>query len=369
MHIKPFQAVYPNLDYVTSPDSFFNSVREEYPEYAGNGFFTKTAQEAIFIYRIKTPERHYTGLVACTDIRDYLEGHIKEHEHTLPAKEQQQIQLMLRRKAAIKPVLLAYKRVEAISNWIEAYIIRRSPFFEVETEEAGEHHFLWEVRDGQAIRDIQSLFEQYVPWSYIADGHHRTSTTALLHGRPMMGKQKSDFSLLLCALFPSSDIDILDFNRVVYGLNGLSKTAFMAHISRYFEIGFLDEPGKPSEKHQLTMYFNREWYSLRWKENILDQYAGEEVVLDAMLLDDCVLANVLGVEDVRTDQRILYVEGPRGVEGILQAVSKGEEGVAFCLFPVKLEELMRVADAGKAMPPKSTWIEPRMKNGLLVREY
>lgn len=369
MHIRPFQAVYPNLEYITSADSFFNSVREEYLEYYHSGFFTKTAQEALFIYRIKGISRQYTGLIACADIRDYLNGDIKQHEHTLAAKEQQQMQLMLRRHAAVKPILLAYKRVEAISDWIEAYIIRRKPFFEVESEEAGERHLLWEVCDGQAIRELQDLFEQHVPCSYIADGHHRTSTTSIMYSKTLEGKHRGDYHMLLCALFPSSDIDVLDFNRVVYGLNGLSDTAFMANIAQYFEIGFLGGPAKPGQKHEITMLVNREWYRLRWKKHILEEYREEEVVLDAMLLDDKVLGNVLGVEDIRTNQRILYVEGPRGLEGIQQAVSKGEEAVAFCLYPVQLKELMKVADAGKFMPPKSTWVEPRMKNGLIVQEY
>ncbi len=369
MRIQPFQAVYPDLDYITSADSFFNSAREEYLEYYKSGFFTKTAGEALFIYRIKGASRQYTGLVGCADIRDYLEGKIKQHEHTLAAKEQQQMQLMLRRRAAIKPVLLAYDRVEAISNWFEAYIAHRDTFFEVKSEESGEYHLLWEVRDGRAIRELQDLFEQHVPCSYIADGHHRTSTTSIMYRKSLNGRHKGDYHLLLCALFPSSDIDILDFNRVVYGLNGLSYSAFMAHISRHFEISFLDSPRKPSRKHELTMLANREWYSLRWKEQALAEYQNEVAVLDAMMLDEKILRNVLGIGEIRENQRLLYVEGPRGLEGIQQAVSKGEESVAFCLFPVQLEELMKVADSGKVMPPKSTWIEPRMKNGLIVQEY
>lgn len=369
MRIKPFQAVYPDLDYITSADSFFDSAREEYAEYFNSGFFTKTAGEALFIYRIKGTSRQYTGLAACADIRDYLEGRIKQHEHTLPAKEQQQMQLMLRRRAAIKPILLAYNRVEAISEWIEAYIAHRDIFLEVNFEGPKECHQLWEVRDGKAIRELQDLFEQHVPCTYIADGHHRTSTTSLLYRKSKAGKHRGDYHLLLCALFPSSDIDILDFNRVVYGLNGLSYSAFMAHISQYFDIGFLDTPRKPVRKHELTMLANREWYSLRWKEQALAEYQNEVAVLDARLLDEKILWNILGIEEVRDNQRILYVEGPRGLEGIQQAVSTGEEAVAFCLYPVRLEELMKVADSGKVMPPKSTWIEPRMKNGLIVQEY
>lgn len=368
MHIKPFQAVYPNLDYVTSADSFFNAVREEYNEYYKSGFFTKTAQEALFIYRIQGKERAYTGLVACADIRDYLDGNIRQHEHTLAAKEQQQMQLMLRRRAAVKPVLLAYPPVEAISQWVESYIARHSPFFEVGSGESQEHHSLWEVRDGRSIREIQGLFGQHVPCTYIADGHHRTTTTALMYSKALEGKHQGDYQLLLCTLFPTSDIEILDFNRVVYGLNGLSPSAFMAHLSHYFEIGFLDGPQKPSQKHEATLFFNREWYRLRWKERILLEYPDEEVILDAMLLDEKVLGKILGIEDVRTDQRILYVEGPKGLEGIMQAVSKGEEAAAFCLYPVQMKELMMVADIGKALPPKSTWFEPRMKNGLIVKE-
>ncbi len=369
MHIKPFQAVYPKQDYITSPDSFFNSVREDYSEYYNSGFFTKTAQEGLYLYHIKGPARQYSGLIACPVIRDYLDGSIRHHEHTLAAREQQQMHLMLRRGAAVKPVLLAYPRVEAISRWAEAYTRSNDPFFIIESENGKEQHTLWEVRDGWASREIQGLFEQHVPFTYIAGGHHRTTTTVRMYNKALEGKHQGDYHLLLCALFPSSDIDILDFNRVVFGLNGLSPSAFMAHIARYFEIGFLSEPQKPARKHDITMLFNREWYQLRWKERILLEYPDEEAVLDAMLLDEKILGGILAIEDVRTDQRILYVEGPKGLEGIQQAVARGEEAVAFCLYPVCLEELMAVADAGKVLPPKSTWFEPRMKNGLIVKEF
>ncbi len=369
MHIKPFQAVFPDLDYITSPDSFFESVRAEYNDYYDSGFFTKASQEALYVYQIKGESRQYTGLVACADIRDFLDGSIRQHEHTLAAKEQKQMQLMFRRKAAVKPVLLTYPRVDAISHWAEAYAAANAPFLEVPFEEQQQRHCFWEIRDGQGIREIQMLFETHLPHAYIADGHHRTSTTALLYERMLEGKLQGHYQLLLCAFFPSSDIDILDFNRVINGLDGLTLTAFMAHIAHYFEIHFLEEPQKPAKKHEITMFVNREWYLLRWKEWVLLEYADEVAILDALLLDDKILGEILGIADVRTDERIQYIEGPKGLEGVRQQTLKAEEAVGFCLYPVQLEELMVTADAGRVLPPKSTWFEPRMKNGLIVQEY
>ncbi len=369
MRILPFQAVYPNFDYIASPETFFGTVKYEYPEYKKSGFFKKTAQEAIYIYRIEVQHRSYTGLVACSDIRDYLDDNIKKHENTLATKEQQQMHLMISRNATVKPVLLTYHDVPEISQLIKNYIKDHPSFYSVDFLKSNQKHTFWEVSDGNTIQALQNLFKTKVSKTYIADGHHRSSTTALMHKRLKKKKGSKNYSLLLSAFFSADQLDIHDYNRVVEGLSEHSLTKFMASISNLCDIEILDGPAKPKEKHELVMFVNREWFRLRWRSTVLEGYQDNDLVLDASMLDELVLRDILGITDIRTDNRIKYVEGPKGLEEVRSRAIKNENRVAFCLYPVSLLDLMKVADLGKTLPPKSTWFEPRIKNGLIVQEY
>jgi uncharacterized protein (DUF1015 family) len=369
MHIEPFQAVYPRLEYITAIDSFFGAIKAEYNEYNEGGFFKKANREALYIYRIRRIGRTYTGIIACTDIRDFLDGNIRKHEHTLAAKEQKQLQLMLRRKAAVKPVLLTYDAVPAINEFIADYMQRKKPFLDLMLDEEQTQHTLWKIKSEESIHFLQQQFEQHVSHTYIADGHHRTSTSALMYHRHLNGKLNGDFHLLLCALFTTENIDIQSFNRVVSGFGELSAAGFMARIAQYFDIDILTAAEWPRQKHELTMYVHQEWYRLRWKPEVLNEYENEAAVLDAAVLDDKVLKGILGIQDVRTDQRIKYVEGPKGLGVMEKYTDKEKDAVAFSLYPIHLSEIIKVADASKVLPPKSTWFEPRMKNGLIVQEF
>ncbi len=369
MRIKPFQAVYPNLDYVTSSDAFFARVKYEYPEYKKNAFFDKTAQEAIYIYEIETLHRRFTGLVACSDIEDYYDGNIKKHENTIAAKEQQQMELMISRDAVVKPVLLTYKGVEEIDKMIHRYKSKNDFFYETSFLEEQQTHRFWEVRDGGLIDRFQQLFAEKVKKTYIADGHHRCSTLALMHKRLMKKHGESRFNVILSAFFPKDQLEVHDFNRIVQGLNDNSLTTFMVKISQLFDIEILNMPRKPSQKHEIVMFLNREWFKLTWKKEVLDSYKKTPVLLDASMLDEKVMKWILGIEDVRTDNRVKYVEGVKGLEDFRMKTLRHEESVGFCLYPVELNDLIKVADMGKTMPPKSTWFEPRMKNGLIVQEF
>lgn len=369
MHIKPFQASYPRLEFITAPDSFLASVKEEYVEYVQGGFFQQTSRESLYIYQIRTPRRHYTGLVACVDIRDYLSGHIRRHEQTLPDQEQKQMQLMLRRKSAVKPVLMTYRQVGRIEEWLNAYLRRRDPFFSVSLPGEDQEHHIWEVAEPHAIEELQRLFREQVPDTYIADGHHRTSTTALMYEHHIAEGAGEDYSQLLSAFFPSNQLEILEFNRVVEALDECSPTWFMARIAQLFDIEILAVPEKPRAKHEIVMLINREWYRLRWKPEVLAEYRDHPVILDAVLLNEKVLQGIFSIDEERTDDRIEYVEGPRGLDGLRQKVVKNDYRVGFCLYPIQLDDFFRLVDTGEMMPPKSTWFEPRMKNGLIMKSY
>lgn len=368
MRIKPFQAVYPNFDYITSVDGFFGSVKEQYPGYRKSGLFKKASQEALYIYRISGKDYSYIGIIAGADIRDYAEGKIKKHENTLSDKEQQQMHLMMSRNAVVKPVLLTYPDVPEISSLIKSFTLSNEAFYSARFEKSNELHTLWEVKEGQLIQQFENLFREKVPAVYIADGHHRCSTTSLMYNRLSPKNKEGNCGILLSAFFPASELEIHDYNRVVDGLSDTTLTNFMARLSQLFDIEIMDAPCKPQIKHEIAMFVNKEWYMLRWKPAILKDYEKEEVLLDVSLLDEKVVSAILGIQDVRTDTRIKYIEGPKGVEEVRSRTARSENKVGFILYPATLDDLLRTADANKTMPPKSTWFEPRMKNGLVVLE-
>jgi len=369
MRIKPFQAIFPNVELITSADHFFSAVKADYAEYFKSGFFHKSSREGFYIYQITTPMRTFAGLIASVDIRDYLQGKIKKHENTIAAQEQQQMHYMLQRHAQLKPVILTYRKVEEIENLLKKSLSTARPVLKLFLDKNQEQHSFWEVTEGQIIRQIKDLFQEQVPLTYIADGHHRSSTTALMYRRYGRRKTEPRFNSLLAAFFPTDELEIHDFNRVIVGLNELTPAIFMAKISQLFDIELLKEARKPARKHEITMYLEREWYQLCWKKSILEEFKKEPVLLDVHLLNDKVLHGILGIRDVRRDIRLKYVEGPKGLEGVKEKTLKTENRLAFCLYPVTMSDFLSIADAGNVLPPKSTWFEPRFKNGLIVQEY
>ena len=368
MTIRPFQAVYPNTDYIASNDAFFGTVKEEYVSYKKSGFYIKASQESVYIYRIQTKHRSHTGLVACTDINEYLNGNIKKHENTLSAGEQRQMYMMMNRKSIVKPVLLIHPRVKKLNDLFEKYIKEHEPFYTIHFESENTKHMLWEVSDGDAIEKIQQLFDNKIPETYIADGHHRCSATALLYTRLKKKKKVNPYETILTAFFPEDQLEIYDYNRIVDALEEVSLTQFMAKLSKLFYIDFLEKPAKPKCKHEITMFLNKEWFLLKWKPSVLKKYKNQKIVLDASLLDEKVLKDILGIKDVKTDVRMKYISGIEGLKSLIKKTQKLETRVAFCLYPAQMSDLLTTADEGGVMPPKSTWFEPRMKNGLIVQE-
>ncbi len=369
MTIKPFQAVYPNLDYVASSDAFFGTVKYDYSEYMKSGFFHKFPKEGLYIYQIEQNGKKYTGIIGGASIQDFYDGKIKKHENTLAIKEQQQIHLLISRGATVKPVLLIYPGVSEIDQFLKDYISKNDVFFSTVFEAENSKHSFWQICGKDDIEKVQDLFERKISVTYIADGHHRTTTAALMHERAEQKKAPNDFDKLLSVFFSVDQLDVHDYNRVIEGYNDLSLTRLIVALSGIFEIEIQETPEKPKAKHELTMVIGKEFFKLRWKKEILEKHKGNGPLLDASLLDDLVLKNVLGIKDSRTDDRMKYVEGTKGLKGIKKAMKGNEELIAFALYPVAVEELMEIADNGKTMPPKSTWFEPRIKNGLIVLEF
>jgi uncharacterized protein (DUF1015 family) len=361
MKILPFKASYPNLEKVPHTNAFFETVKFQYKEYADEGMFDVSDEEAMYIYRITDKDGNKkTGLVTCTDISEYFDGNIKKHEKTILTNESKQSELLLKRGAAIKPVLLIYESVSEINELINKCLDVIKKFYVITIDD--EKHCFWQVSDAETIAKFQELFEEEVPQAYIADGHHRSATFAEQHKKTPTAKT----SKMLCAYFPERDVTIKEFNRVVSDLNGMSSDDFLMQLTKLFKIKILKRGEKPYTKFEYTMYLEGRWFAMYWRKSELKEFAKGLVLLDVHLLNEKILKPMFGVKNISTDPRVTYVEADKSIEYIEKICP--EEGVAFCLYPVEMEDLLEISDSDGIMPPKSTYFEPRMKNGLLVYE-
>ncbi len=367
--IKPFQAIKPELDEITSPDVFFGEVKKNYPEFYKAGFFNRMSSESLYIYQIKSEGHTQTGLICRIPVKEYLNGDVVKHEHTLAAKEQKMLLLTLERQAMVKPVLLTYPEVGEIEKKLQQHIKDLEPTYEIHFDAENQLHVFYAVTDGKSILELQELFEQHVPKTYVADGHHRLATSALLHKRMKKKKMPPEtYNYILCGLFPTNELEIHDYNRIVE-IDSFSPMVLMALLSRKFNIQLLDEPRKPKGKHEIVMVVGEEWFSLVWRAKILKKYSSTLETLDVNLLNQEVLSNIFSVADITTDRRVGYIEGPKGIEGIQEKIAGNEKAAAFILPPLTWDEFLEITNAGITLPPKSTWFEPRMKNGVIIYGY
>lgn len=373
MHIKPFEATFPIFDRIPTPDTFCAEAKNAFLDYLRNGWLQSTGRQALYIYQIDNGHRRHTGLVALNDVRDFFSGKVKKHEKTLNEREKRQMELFLRWGAILKPVLLTYPPVAGIHDWLQAFTATHPPLFETYFENDHQTHRVWMADDPAGIEHLQALFLSKVPAVYIADGHHRTSTLALLHQQLRDQYPKLDFDHLFCAFFATDQLDILDYNRVVEGLNGHSHPAFLDCLGKIATLEPIENPRKPRRKFELKILLDEQWYRLHWKPEAIEAFARRRapghppVVLDVDLLNELVLHQILGIRDVRTDARIVYVEGSKGLKGIRKAVRAGAARVGFALHPVSFADMMGIADADQSLPPKSTYFEPRLKSGMLIK--
>jgi uncharacterized protein (DUF1015 family) len=366
MKIRSFSAMRPNLEKVPRSNDFFDTVKFRYHDYAAEGLFEPTDAEAMYIYQIKTVEGwKFTGIVACTDIAEYRDGKLKKHEKTILSSEDLQGKLLETRGAAIKPILLTYPAVEPLDELIADYMGRHRKYFVMEL--GGEKHRFWQITEGLVLKKVRQIFETRIPHAYIADGHHRSASFAALNERAPNDKNDK----LLCAFFPDHELKINAFHRLISHHNGLSNDDFLTKIETVCNVMPLNKAALPTRKFEMTLRLNDgRWFKLMWKREILADFAEGLVHLDVHLLNEKILKPILGVKNIRTDERLKYIEGTKSLQSIEKTASGAAytEGSLFCLFPVSFPDLKAVVDDAGVMPPKSTFFEPRMKNGLLVYE-
>ncbi len=325
-----------------------------------NGILIKEDKPCYYIYQLVMNGRSQTGLVCASSVDDYFNDVIKKHEFTRPEKEKDRIDHMLAIRAQTGNVFLAYRDVKELNALINDWKTSNKPVYDFIAAD-GIKHTIWIVDMEIAVRTITQLFKENVPLTYIADGHHRAASAA------KVSKQLSDSAdakYFLTTIFPASQLAILDYNRVVKDLNGLTAEKLLGNLQEDFYITLSTEPVKPSQLHEFGMYLDGKWYILTSRANT---YTTDPIgVLDITILSNNVLKKFLDIKDQRTDKRIDFVGGIRGLEELEKRVNSGEMKVAFSLYPVTIEQLFDIADSGNVMPPKSTWFEPKLRDGLLT---
>jgi uncharacterized protein (DUF1015 family) len=319
----------------------------------------KESKPCYYIYQLIMEGRAQTGLVCVSSIEDYNNDIIKKHEFTRPEKEQDRINHIKTSGAQTGNVFLAYRNQASIDALIDKWKTTKTPVYDF-TAEDGIQHTVWAVSDTAVIDQITNLFETEVPCTYIADGHHRAASAA----KVKLAAPES-VNYFLTTLFPSNQLHIMDYNRVVKDLNGLSAEQFLEALKESFEVDTHEGAYKPTHLHSFGMYLNKNWYVLKAKPGTYND-ADPIGVLDVTILSNNILSKILGIVDQRTDKRIDFVGGIRGLAELEKRVDSGEMAVAISLYPVTIDQLFNIADAGEVMPPKSTWFEPKLRDGLLT---
>ncbi len=325
------------------------------------GVLIRDTEPHYYVYRLKMGEHMQTGIVVAASVADYDTNRVRKHEFTRPDKEDDRVRQIEALNAQTGPVLMAYKADDAVDSILES-AAAGAPLYDV-TADDGIQHTLWRIADAASIDRLTLLFDA-MPALYIADGHHRSAAASRV-AAARRGKNKNDAAeYFLAVAFPHDQMRIFDYNRVIKDLNGLSKDAFLAKIVERFDVTPAAAQVKPDKPTRFGMYMDGTWYRLDMKPTFVP--AHDPVArLDVSLLQDNLIAPVLGIADPRRDKRIDFVGGIRGLGELEKRVNSGEMRVAFSLHPTTLEQLMAVADAGQVMPPKSTWFEPKLADGLV----
>lgn len=345
-------------------DAVYQRAKENLDAFLQRNVLFRESKPCYYIYQLVMNGRTQTGLVATSSIKDYEQGIIKKHEFTRPEKENDRIRHIKVTGAQTGNVFLAYRDVAAINELIARWKTDKNPVYEFVADD-GVQHSIWVINDDAVIKNITTLFKEQVPCTYIADGHHRAASAAKVKAslEPPVPRAAQYF---LTTLFPASELAIMDYNRVVTDLNGHTPETFLKALEADFTVTEAGkEPVKPTALHHMGMYLGGNWYQLVAKEGTFN--TNDPIgVLDVSILSDNILSKHLGITDQRTDKRIDFVGGIRGLQELQQRVDSGEMQVAFSLYPVTMEQLFAIADSGNVMPPKSTWFEPKLRDGLLT---
>jgi uncharacterized protein (DUF1015 family) len=343
-------------------DAVYKKAVENFEKLIADCPLEKEAEPSLYLYRLIMGDHQQVGIVACCSIDEYDNDTIRKHERTRRDKEDDRTRHMVMLRAQTGPVFLTYRRRAEIDEQVSA-ALNASPLFDI-TADDGIRHTIWRLAETDPL--VNSFAS--VPLLYIADGHHRAASAsrarAELRDQSFTHTGQEDYNYFLTVIFPDSQVRILAYNRTVRDLNGLSKEEFLEAIRRQFTIGEDADP-TPQKRGQWSMYLDGKWYKLQLSpETTLPD--GVVQSLDVSILQERLLDPVLGIKDIRTDKRIDFIGGLRGTKELERLVDEGKAAVAFSLYPTTVDELLMVSDANQIMPPKSTWFEPKLRDGLLI---
>ena len=366
--IKPEIDFEPMID--EHDEAVYEKAVENYKEWKQKGWLVKESQECYYIYAQTMNGKRQYGLVACCHFEDYVNGHIKKHELTRADKEEDRMKHVNAQSANLEPVFFAYPEREDMNAIVER-VVTGKPEYDFVSED-GVGHTLWLIDSEEDIANITAIFEQ-ISALYVADGHHRTAAAARVGEERTKANAahtgKEEYCWFLAVIFPGEQLNIIDYNRLVRDLNGLTEEEFIAAVEENFVV---EDKGveiyKPDTLHNFGMYLNGRWYSLTAKEGTYDD-EDPIGVLDVTVLSNLVLNKVLGIKDLRRDKRIDFVGGIRGLGELQRRVDRGEMKVAFALYPVSMQQIIDIADSGNIMPPKTTWFEPKLRSGVVIHEF
>ena len=368
-----------SLLHITKPEIDFQPIAGEHEQrtydkavenfklWKERGWLVREDKEKYYVYAQTMGKRTQYGLVLCAHTDDYASGVIKKHELTRKDKEDDRMVHVRIQNANIEPVFFAYKD-NAELQAIVAKAAAGEPEYKFVDENKFTHTF-WVIDDDATIARITEIFTTQVDAFYVADGHHRTAAAARVGAEKKAqnphhtGDEEYNFFMAVC--FPESELAIIDYNRVVKDLNGLTEEGLLKALEEDFELSAASEPYNPTGLHNFSMYLGGKWYSLTAKPGRYDD-SDPIGVLDVTILSKLVLDKILGIKDLRTDKRIDFVGGIRGLGELSRRVDSGEMKVAFALYPVSMAQLIRIADTGNIMPPKTTWFEPKLRSGLAI---
>jgi len=333
-----------------------------------NGWLVQDDQDYLYIYAQTMNGKRQYGIVGCAGVEDYMNGIIRKHELTRKDKEEDRMKHVRITNANMEPVFFSYPAVKEIDEIVARFVTENKPEYDFVSSD-GIGHTFWVIRDRKTIDAVTGLFEK-IPYTYVADGHHRTAAAALVGNEKKMNNPghtgKEEYNYFLAVHFPDDQLTIIDYNRVVKELNGLTPAEFIEKLKAVFNI---EEKGteiyKPVKLHNFSMYLEGKWYSMTAKPGTFND-ADPIGVLDVTILSQLVLAQILGITDLRCDRRVDFVGGIRGLGELKKRVDSGEMKAAFALYPVSMKQLIDIADTGNIMPPKTTWFEPKLRSGLVV---
>ena len=368
-----YHIIKPEIDFPVGTDEHdervYAKAAENFQKFQDNGWLVQDTNEHYYVYAQTMNGRTQYGLCVAAAVSDYMTGNIKKHELTRRDKEEDRMKHVRVNNANIEPVFFAYPHNDELDA-IVAQITRRDPEYDFVTADGFGHHF-WVIDDEATIERITQLFAA-MPAMYIADGHHRSAAAALVGNEKRLqnpnhrGDEEYNYFLAVC--FPDNQLTIIDYNRVVKDLNGLTDNEFLAKIAEHFDI---EDKGtdiyKPVRLHNFALYLGGHWYSLTAHPDTYDDH-DPIGVLDVTVSSNLILDKILGIKDLRSDKRIDFVGGIRGLGELQRRVDSGEMRMALALYPVSMQQIIDIADSGNIMPPKTTWFEPKLRSGLIIHK-